>query len=91
MEVLTEIVAAANSEDLVNKKEVNTFRHQFILNYLNQDTASKKINFTFRLINKLTQRNPDECIEQVFKNVLKTHIHKETNAKNQQEVKEKNH
>ncbi len=27
MEVLTEIVAAANSEDLVNKKEVNSFRH----------------------------------------------------------------
>lgn len=66
MEVLTEIVVAANKEDLNNTKEENSFRHQFILNYLNQKTKSDKRSFTIGKINKLSMMNPDEKVKQCF-------------------------
>ena len=37
VDVLIEIVTRANDESLQTTKERNTFRHQFILNYLNQE------------------------------------------------------
>lgn len=78
MAVLTEIVVAANKEDLNNTKEENSFRHQFILNYLNQKTKSDKRSFTISKINKLSMIDPNEKVEQCFMQVLGTHINKKT-------------
>ena len=49
-EVLIEIVTRANDEDLSSVKERNTFRHQFILNYLNRKTPTERRKFTLSQI-----------------------------------------
>ena len=41
-QVIVELVAKVNDEQLTNTKERNTFRHQFILNYLNKPSAHMK-------------------------------------------------
>ena len=44
-QVIVELVAKVNDEQLTNTKERNTFRHQFILNYLNKTGSRMKKQF----------------------------------------------
>lgn len=47
VEILIEIVtrAAEDKENPCSVKERNTFRHQFILNYLNKPSRSEKVKY----------------------------------------------
>ena len=66
---MIEIVAKVNDEQLTNTKERNTFRHQFILNYLNKPGAQMKKKFVRESVFGLNQIGTVEIVK-CFQNVL---------------------
>ena len=69
-EVLIEMVTTANNEQLLTTKERNTFRHQFILNYLNKGSAIERMHFIARSFAPLSLRSNQEMYELCFVEAL---------------------
>ena len=69
-EVIIEIVAKVNDEQFNNTKERNTFRHQFILNYLNKTGSRMKKKFirdSVFALNQIGETGILNCIKNVLK------------------------